>query len=306
MEINKLNLSSYSSVTGNVTDITATDRNRLQFTSTSKNIVSGGPKDFLLLNPPVSETVYQRKEFVTDDSMAEGCAYCYTYMEKTIKFADGGTFSIISDRSDGYWCINMDTSSRTFGKSGADMNDISHAVEETWERRELSVSRSTLTGSMSDTVVGDYYTVAGSLDFAAESTAVRYSSASYTKGTVAYKNGGVKAYGEGTMSTREMYNRCAVFIAGAFGEKTSDLILSDRDFNDLFGNLTYGKKDPSKNEAAKNQLAKLREYMESRLSEVRRKKPGSSSLKIFADTCHRLEANKYSDITALITKIFDV
>lgn len=304
MEINTSIFNPFSLKNVDLSNITMDKREKVSFLDA--NVVSGSSKDFLLLNPPVSETTYKRTEFVTDDSMAEGCAYCYSYMERTIKFADGGTFSIINDRNDGYWCINMDTSSRTFGSSGADMNDISHAVEETWERKELSFSESIFECCMSGAVIGDYQTAANTLGFSLQSTALKYSSASYTKGTVAYKNGNAEAYGAGAMSTREIYNKCAVFVANAFGEKTSDLILSGKDFNDLFGNLISDNKTPPKNDKAQSRLAKLREYMESRLSEVRRKKPGCSGLNAFADAYQKIEAYKYSDLTAFITKFFDV
>lgn len=51
--------------------------------------------DNIVLHLPKTETIYRRKEFVTDERFAEGCAACYTYIQRTLTFDDGkgGTFT---------------------------------------------------------------------------------------------------------------------------------------------------------------------------------------------------------------------
>lgn len=271
---------------------------------TAKNFANA---DKFVLNLPVSETVCKRTEFVTDERMGEGCAYCYTYIERTLTFESEkyGTTTMSHSSGGGYFAINLDTCAQTFGKSGSDMNNIEHAVEETYERRERTLTQSTVSGSLSGTVTGNGQTVGGSLEFAAQSTAYKYLSASQTAGTVAYKNGGAGCYRETAVSSREIYNKCAVFLAEAFGEKRSALVLSDRDFEELFGKIDGDGEALSKNMAQKReslgkQLSRLKEFMENNLAAVRKKSPGCGSLKAFADTYRKLEAYKYSEITALV------
>lgn len=267
--------------------------------------------DKLVLNLPKSETVYKRQEFVTDERMGEGCAFCYTYMERTLTFAGGknGTLTFTGGSSGGYFIINADKSQQTFGKSGVKMNDIGHAVEETWERRDRAWEQSTMSGGLSLGIAGDGQAVGGSIGYAGQSTKYKYSSVSETKGTLAFKNGGVGSYRETAFSSREIYNKCAVFLAKAFGENSSDLVLNDRDFNELFGKPDGDEKTFSENAAKKRenldtQLNRLKMFMEKNISAVRRKNPGCRSLQSFADTYLKLTAYNYSDVTSIVEKMF--
>lgn len=227
--------------------------------------------DRFVLSLPASEAVSKRTEFVTDERMGEGCAFCYTYMERTLAFGSGKYgISTVSCSSGGYFAINFDKDARTFGKSGADMNDIEHAVEETRERIDRTLEQSTISGSLSGAVTGNGQTVGGSLGFAVRNTSYKYSSAGTTQGAVSYKNGGTGSYCGVSMSSREIYNKCAVFLAEAFGENSSDLTLSGRAFNELFGkpDSSNGDEKASSKDAAQKrenlgkQLSRLREFME--------------------------------------------
>lgn len=264
--------------------------------------------DKFVLNLPTSEVVYKRQEFVTDESMGEGCAFCYTFMERTLLFEKGGITFMSGGSRDGYFVLNADKDDRTFGSSGAGLNDIGHAVEETWERIERSLEQTTVSGSLSGSVTSNGQTAGGFVGFAAQSTSYKYSSVRATKGTVAYKNGGIGAYLENAVSSREIYNKCAVFLAGAFGEKSSDLVLSEKAFNELFGKSEEEKAFPQKSEQRsenlENQLDRLKEFMERNLSAVRKKDPDCGSLKTFEDVYSKLAACKYSDIASLAEKIF--
>ena len=253
-------------------------------------------KDKFVLNLPTVETIYKRQEFSTDDSMAEGCAFCYTYMERVLNFGSGDR--IISKSNDGYFVINTDKDQRTFGRSGADMDDIDHAVEETFECRLRSLEQTTVSGSLSGSVTENGQTVGGSLGFAMQSTLYRYLSVSETKGMVAYKNGAMSAYRERAVSFREVYNRCAMFLAEAFGENSADMLLGDKEFSELF------EKPEQKREALETQLGKLREFMKKNLSAVRQKDPDCSSLKIFENTCSKLKTYDFPDIASLAEKMF--
>lgn len=290
-----------------ISSAAAMKREPIDFT----NSVKPANADKFVLNLPTAETIYKRQEFVNDERTAEGCAYCYTYMERTLSFEDKNgtkvTFSSIDNG--GYFAINLDKGARTFGRSGEDMNNIGHAVEETWERRERSLEQSTISIDMLSSITKNGQTAGGSVGFAAQSTAYKYSSVSETKGTVAYKNGGVGNYRETAVSTREIYNKCAVFLAEAFGEKSSGLVLGDREFNELFGNRDGDEKTLSENAAQKRenlnkQLDSLRKFMEKNLAAVRQKAPDCGSLKIFADTYLKLGAYSYSDITSFAEKMF--
>ncbi|MDE7302707.1 MAG: hypothetical protein K2N60_05240 [Oscillospiraceae bacterium] len=279
-------------------------------TADFSNVKKIANADKFVLNLPTSETVCKRTEFVTDERMGEGCAYCYTYMERTLTFESEkyGISTISSGSTGGYFVINLDKNAQTFGKSGADMNNIEHAVEETWERKDRALEQSTISGSLSGAVTGNNQTVGGSLGFAAQIQTYKYLSASTTKGTVAYKNGGVGNYREIAVSSREIYNKCAVFLAEVFGEKSSDLVLSDRAFNELFGELNGDEKTFSGNAAQKcenlqKQLSMLKEFMEKNLASVRQKDPDCGSLKTFADTYLKLGTYKYSDITSFVEKM---
>ena len=263
-------------------------------------------RDKFVLNLPASETIYKRQEFSADEGMAEGCAYCYTYMERVLDLGSG--ISFISTSNDGYFIINADKEQRTFGKSGANMNDIAHAVEETWERIERSLEQTTVSGSLSGSVTENGHTVGGSLDFSMQSTVYRYLSVSETKGSVAYKNGAISVYREKAISFREVYNRCAMFLAEAFGEKSADMFLDEKKFSEFFGKPDNDEKnspkDPEqKHSASETQLGKLREFMEKKLSDVRKKDPDCRSLKIFADTYSKLKAYDFTDIASLVEKM---
>ncbi len=263
------------------------------------------------LNLPTTETIYQRKEFITNETMSEDCAFCYTYMERKLTFADGkgGNLTILSGKSDGVWLVNMKGSERTFGKSGVNMTEIGNAVEETWERRERSVEQCTISGGLLGAVAGNGGTVGGAFGFAAQSTVYKYSSASVTKGTVAYKNGAAGNYRETASSSCEIYNKCAVFLAEAFGEKSSELVLGESDYNELFGKLggdekTFTVNMAQRREKLDKQLNRLKEFMEKNLSAVRRKDPDNKSLRTFADTYLKLSKYDLSDLTSLVERMF--
>lgn len=267
--------------------------------------------DRFVLNLPTSETIYKRQEFVTDERMGEGCAFCYTYMERTLTFESekNGISTISSSEEGGYFVINLDKSSQTFGKSGADMSNIEHAVEETIEHRNRSFEQSTVFGGLSGEVTGNGSTIGGALGFAAQTAIYKYSSESETKGTVSYKNGGTAIYSEKAISSREIYNKCAVFLAKAFGEKNPDLTLSEKAFNELFGKPDGDEKTlyetaAQKREKINGQLKKLKQFMEKNLAAVRKKDPECGSLKAFADAYSELGKYSYSDITSFVEKMF--
>ncbi len=275
------------------------------------NIAKPANTDKLVLNLPINETVYNRQEFVSDQQMGEGCAFCYTYMERTLTFASGkcGALTFKSSGGDGYFVINADKTKQTFGKSGADMNDIEHAVEETWERRDRAWKQSTVSGGLSAGIAGDNQMTGGAIGFTEQSTTFKYSSASETKGMLVFKNGGVGNYRETAFSSREIYNKCAAFLAKAFGENSSDLVLNDREFISLFGKLGGNKKTSSVNAAQKRenpdkQLNRLKTFMEKNLSAVREKNPDCRSLQVFTDTYTKLAAYNYSDVTSIVEKMY--
>ncbi len=178
--------------------------------------------DKLVLNLPKSETVYKRQEFVTDERMGEGCAFCYTYMERTLTFA-GEKYGALTLKSDGgYFIINADKTKQTFGKSGSEMKDIGHAVEETWERRDRALEQSTVSGG----IAGD----GGSVGFVGQSTTYRYSSVSETKGTLAFKNGETGSYrGTAFKLTAYNYSDIASIVEKIFAAENTQASLGFRD-----------------------------------------------------------------------------
>lgn len=267
--------------------------------------------DNVVLHIPKTETIYTRKEFVTDERSAEGCATCYTYIQKTLTFDDGkgGTFTWVgSGTKDCIWMTNP-KGDRTFSKSGVNMNDISHAVEETWEVRERSLQQTTLSVSEVNALLANGQTFGSVFGYAEQTTAYKYASASITEGTVAYKNGAVGTYRENAVSSRELYNKCVAYIGAAFGDDVSELALSDSAYNELFGKTGGDEKTFTANAAKKRedrdkQLNRIREYMAEKLAAVRQNNPECSSLQVFADTCLKLETFKHSDITSLVKQMF--
>lgn len=266
--------------------------------------------DNLVLHIPKTETIYKRKEFVTDERYAEGCATCYTYIQRTLTFDDGkgGTFTWGGlGVNDIVWTTNPN-GDRTFANSGVNMNDISHAVEETWEVRERSLEQTRFSLSEIRAMTANGQTFGSILGYAEQTTSYKYASASITEGTVTYKNGTVGAYRETALSSREIYNKCAVFLAEAFGENSSELTLSDSAYNELFGKIGGDEKSFSKNMAQRREnlayrLDQLQVFMEKNLSVVRRDHPDCGSLQIFEDTCSKLGALDQRDITSLVLKL---
>ncbi len=299
MGINSVNISSGVVWNENAESVKA---EKIDFSNARKPSNS----DKFVLNLPTSETIYKRKEFVTDERMGEGCAFCYTYMERTLTFGSGkyGTATFSSRDSGGYFIINSDKTDLTFGESGADMNNIKHAVEETRERRDRTLEQSAISGSLSGIITGNDRTIGGSVGFAVKNTVYKYSSVRETKGAVAYKNGGAGFYREKAMSSREIYNRCAVFLAEAFGEENSDLVLDDKDFKELFGKRDEKTFSEISLQKLDNQLSRLKKFMEKNLAAVREKDPDCGSLKTFADTYLKLGTYKYSDIISIAEKMF--
>lgn len=268
--------------------------------------------DNVVLHVPKTETIYRRKEFVTDERCAEGCATCYTYIQKTLTFDDGkgGTFSWVGGGTkDCIWMTNPN-GDRTFSKSGVNMNDISHAVEETWEVKERVLEKSTFSIDEVREMLANGQRLGGVFGYTDQTTSFKYASASITEGTIAYKNGAAAAYRETALSSRELYNKCTAYIGAAFGEDGSKLALSDSAYDELFGKTSGDEKSFTANAAKKRenldkQLNRIREYMAEKLAAVRQSDPKCSSLQIFADTCLKLESFKYSDITSLVKKMFD-
>lgn len=267
--------------------------------------------DKLVLHIPKTETIYTRKEFVTDESMAEGCATCYTYVQKTLTFDDGegGEFQWNSPgTADCIWMTNP-KGDRTFSKSGVNMNDISHAVEETWEVKERSLEQSTFTVAQIQEMYANGKSLRSAFGYSEQTTTYKCASASITEGTITYKNGAAAAYSENALSSRVLYNKCISFIGAAFGEDSSELALSDSAYNELFGKVGGDEKSFSKNMAQRRenlekQLSKLREYMKKNLSAIQKESPDCIGLQAFSDACLRLKACNYADITSLVEKMF--
>ncbi|MDE6593049.1 MAG: hypothetical protein K2K57_08300 [Oscillospiraceae bacterium] len=290
------------------------------------NLKELGNTDILVLSMPTSESVYKRTEFVNDKSTGEGCAYCYTYMEKTLTFEDEehGTYSLTFSSTESHFIINMDDFSRTFGKSRSDMNDISHAVEETWEYTERSFEQTTVSGRLSEMINEANGQASGTnIVFAAQSSAYKRTTASVTKGTVAYKDGSMGWYRENAMSNREIYNNCAVFLAEAFGDDSPIPVMGEKEFNELFAKAACNEKKPLDNannadsadktvaakpkstqEKREELLYSLNKFMERNLAAVRKKAPHSVGLKAFEKTYLEIGTYKYSEITSLLEKMF--
>lgn len=169
-------------------------------------------RDKFVLNLPTTETIYKRQELTTDKSMAEGCAYYSSYTERVLEFGSGTLTSISND---GYFVINMDKYQQTFGKSDADINDIDHATEETWERIERSLEQTTVSGGLWGLLGKNGHIVGGGFGFNLQSTVYKELSVSLTKGSVSYKNGAMSNYLEKAMSFREIYKRSMEFWASA-------------------------------------------------------------------------------------------
>lgn len=161
-------------------------------------------RDKFVLNLPTAETIYKKQELTTDKSMSEGCAYYSSYTERVLEF---GSSRLTSISNDGYFVINMDKYQQTFGKSDADMNDIDHAVEETWERKERSLEQTSVSGSLWGFAQKNGHIVGGGFGFNLQSSVYKELSASVTKGSVSYKDGAMSTYLEKAMSFREIYKR---------------------------------------------------------------------------------------------------
>lgn len=266
--------------------------------------------DNVTLLIPKTETIYRRKEFVTDERYAEGCATCYTYIQRTLTFDDGkgGTFTWGGlGVKDTIWTTNP-KGDRTFAQSGVNMNDISHAVEETWEVRERSLQQSAFSISEVRAMTANGKTLGDAFGYTEQTMSYKYASASITEGTVKYKNGAVGSYSETALTKREIYNKCAVFIAEAFEEDSSELTLSDSAYNKLFGKIGGDEKTFSTNMAQRREyltdrLNKLQELMEKNLSDIRKNYPDSKGLQSFEDTCLKLGQLDNRDITSLVLKL---
>lgn len=267
--------------------------------------------DKLVLHIPKTETIYTRKELVNDATMGEDCATCYTYVQKTLTFDDGkgGEFQWKSPgTADCIWMMNPN-GDRTFSKSTVNMSDISHAVEETWEVRERSLSQTTFTVAEIREMSKDGKSLKTLFGYSEQTTSYKYASAAITEGTVKYKNGASSAYQEVSLSKKEIYNKCISFIGAAFGGNTSDMKLTDTQYNELFGKTTGDEKSfavsvAKKRENMQIRLDKLNEYMEKNLAVIRKKDPDSDILREFEDTCRRLGTYSASDLTELVKKMF--
>lgn len=270
----------------------------------SQNPDKPANKDMLILEIPDSETIYRRTEFIGGTGAAEGSAVCRTYMERTLNFEDGTNITLRG--TDSYFSFGFDEHPREFGKSGSQMMEISYAVQETWTYKERSLEQSRIIAALSGVVSVNGQTVGGSAAYAQQSMAYKSSTVSVTKGTVDYKNGKVGNYTETALSNREIYNKCAVFLGEAFGENTSDMVLSEKDFNSLFERAADDERKLSDNAVQKRQnlIDGLNRFFERNLAAVRKKSPACESLQVFEDTYMKLETYKYSEITALLEKMF--
>lgn len=272
-----------------------------------KDITEMKNYDKLVLHIPKTETIYRRKELVNDATMGKDCATCYTYVQKTLTFDDGkgGTFDWVgSGTSDCIWMTNP-TGDRTFSKSTVNMSDISHAVEETWEVRERSLEKTTYTVAEIQEMSKNGQSFKSIFGYSEQTTSYKYASAAITEGTVQYKDGATAAYRETAVSSREIYNKCISYIGAAFGDDTSDMTLSDTEYNELFGKTSGNEKSFSSNSARKREsrdkhLGQLRDYMNGKLNAIHKNDPNSIFLQSFRSTYENLHTVKASDIAALV------
>lgn len=263
--------------------------------------------DKLVLHIPKTETIYRRKELVNDATMGKDCATCYTYVQKTLTFDDGkgGEFQWKSPgTADCIWMMNP-TGDRTFSKSTVNLSDISHAVEETWEVRERSLEKTTFTVAEIQEMSKNGQSFKSIFGYSEQTTSYKYASAAITEGTVKYKNGAEAAYRETAASSREIYNKCISYIGAAFGDDTSDMKLSDTEYNELFGKTSGNEKSFSTNAAKKRDgrnkhLERINKYMNEKLNAIHKKDPNSKFLQVFASTYEDIQAVKASDIAALV------
>lgn len=263
--------------------------------------------DKLVLHIPKTETIYKRKELVNDATMGKDCATCYTYVQKTLTFDDGkgGEFQWKSPgTADCIWMMNP-TGDRTFSKSTVNMSDISHAVEETWEVRERSLEKTSFTVAEIQEMSKNGQSFKSIFGYSEQTTSYKYASAAITEGTVKYKNGAEAAYRETAVSSREIYNKCISYIGAAFGDDTSDMKLTETQYNELFGKTSGNEKSFSVNAAKKRdnlnkQLERVRDYMNGKLNAIHKNDPNSIFLQSFRNTYENLQAVKASDIAALV------
>lgn len=290
------------------------------------NLKELGNADILVLSMPTSESVYKRTEFINDESTGKGCAYCCTYMEKTLTFEDEehGTYSLTFSSTESQFIINMDDFSRTFGKSRSDMNGISHAVEETWEYTERSFEQTAISGRMAEKINEANGKASGAnIVFALQSSAYKRTTASITKGTVAYKDGSMAWYRENALSNREIYNNCAAYLAESFGDDSPVPVMGEKEFNELFAKADFNENKPLDNvnnadnrdnavaakpkspqEKREELLYNLNKFMERNLAAVRKKNPRSVGLNAFEKTYLEIGTYKYSEITSLLERMF--
>lgn len=263
--------------------------------------------DKLVLHIPKTETIYTRKELINDATMGEDCATCYTYVQKTLTFDDGkgGGFQWKSNGTlDCIWMMNPN-GDRTFSKSTVNMSDISHAVEETWEVRERSLEQSTFTVAQIQEMYKNGQSFRSIFGYSEQTTSYKYASAAITEGTVKYKNGAEAAYRETALSSREVYNKCISYIGAAFGEDTSDMKLSDTEYNKLFGKTSGNERSFTASAAQKRdernkRLEHINKYMSEKLNTIRKTDPNSIFLQSFTSTYNRLQTVKATDIAAIM------
>lgn len=263
--------------------------------------------DKLVLHIPKTETIYKRKELVNDATMGKDCATCYTYVQKTLTFDDGkgGEFQWKSPgTADCIWMTNP-KGDRTFSKSTVNMSDISHAVEETWEVRERALEKTSFTVAEIQEMSKNGQSFKSIFGYSEQTTSYKYASAAITEGTVKYKNGAEAAYRETAVSSREIYNKCISYIGAAFGEDTSDMKLTQSQYDALFGKTGGDEKSFSANAAAKRngrekQLDRIRDYMNGKLNAIHKKDPNSKFLQVFGSTYENLQTVSAKDIAVLV------
>lgn len=155
--------------------------------------------DKFVLQLPSSEVVYKKSELFTGGKLGNDTAFCSTYSERRIDLGGGSVLSV--SHSDGYFVLNPE--GQKFGKSGEDISNLSHAVEETFEHITRSAETAALDVEMSSEVTENGRTSAAYLKFALRNAVYRYSKAGNTKGSVLFKNGGSGFYGENAFKFRQ-------------------------------------------------------------------------------------------------------